>query len=80
MTRKRGAPTTSTADRRSKEVSLKPESKSNWPTLSASNPVSNYVKVGLCFFCLRELSALQPGGLSPRHIEDQSPYCGERKL
>ena len=33
---------------------------------------------GICFDCRRHLEALQPGGLSVRHIEDQTPICSAK--
>lgn len=34
---------------------------------------ANYQEVGRCFFCLRPIEALQPGGLSTRHTETKVP-------
>lgn len=31
-----------------------------------------------CGICLRHLAVLQPGGLDPRHADDNSPYCGAK--
>lgn len=37
-----------------------------------------YVRIGRCGVCLRHIEAIQPGGLQPRHCEDQSPLCSEK--
>jgi hypothetical protein len=40
---------------------------------------TQYESTGRCGICLRPIEALQPGGLSPRHIEDGSRICGESR-
>lgn len=37
------------------------------------------VKTGFCGICFRDLTADQPGGLNPRHMDDGSPYGSCRK-
>jgi hypothetical protein len=38
---------------------------------------TQYESTGRCGICLRPIEALQPGGLSPRHVEDKSAICKE---
>jgi hypothetical protein len=38
-----------------------------------------YVRTGFCGTCCRDIQAIQPGGLNPRHIHDQSPLCSEKQ-
>jgi hypothetical protein len=38
---------------------------------------TQYESTGRCGICLRPIEALQPGGLSPRHVEDGSRICWE---
>jgi hypothetical protein len=38
---------------------------------------TQYESTGRCGICLDPIEALQPGGLSPRHIYDRSPICNE---
>lgn len=47
------------------------------------NPIASvpakreYVQSGFCFYCLSKIEALQPGGLSPRHVMTKTPLCRE---
>lgn len=33
-----------------------------------------YQSIGLCFYCIRPLEAIQPGGTEARHVDDLVPY------
>ena len=37
-----------------------------------------YEPIGVCFFCIRPVEAINPGGTAIRHIETRVPYrqCG----
>lgn len=37
-----------------------------------------YATIGYCGVCLKRIQAIQPGGIAPRHQEDQTPLCSTR--
>src|SRR5215467_9142331 len=51
----------------------------NRPRLARPFLAGSYVTIGFCGICLREIEAVQPGGTHPRHRNDQSPICSEKR-
>jgi len=71
MTQKRKNPTTSRVAKLSRQAQKLSES----PPNSDTYPITlQWEQTGICFYCGLALESLQPGGLNPRHLIDQSPY------
>lgn len=83
---KRSATITKPAGKRAKTNRPAPSS-SDSPTSSTSSPVltleerlgPGYVATGRCGICLRDIAAIQPGGLNPKHIESGTEICSEKR-